>query len=84
MAKKKASYDVTKHMLVAKHSKLSQKDKKELFDKYSLTFVNLPKISVEDPALKDMAVKEGDVIKIERPSPTAGNTVYYRGVISEQ
>ncbi|MEM2916550.1 MAG: DNA-directed RNA polymerase subunit RpoH/Rpb5 C-terminal domain-containing protein, partial [Candidatus Woesearchaeota archaeon] len=27
-------YDVTKHVLVPKHSKLSEKEKKELFEKY--------------------------------------------------
>ncbi len=43
----------------------------------------LPKISKDDPALVSLNVKEGDVIKIIRQSPTAGEVAFYRGVISE-
>ena len=81
--KKKLKYDVTKHDRVPKHSKLSQKDLKTLCEKLKITVKNLPKISLKDPAIKSLGASEGDVIKIERSSPTSGNTVYYRGVINE-
>lgn len=80
---KKSAFDISKHSLVPKHTKLSQKDKKALFQEYNMTYQNLPKISINDPALASMNLKEGDVIKIERESPTSSNTVYYRGVTSE-
>ncbi|MFW6013700.1 MAG: DNA-directed RNA polymerase subunit H [Nanoarchaeota archaeon] len=80
---KKSDFEVSKHILVPAHKKLNQKEKKELFENEGLSFVNLPKISITDPAVASLKVKEGDVIKIERKSPTAGHSVYYRGVTSE-
>ncbi len=79
MAKK---FDVTKHILVPKHSKISERELKELLEKYSLTtFKELPKILVSDPALEDLNVKEGDVIKVSRNSSTAGEIVFYRRIV---
>lgn len=82
--KSKVSIDVKSHILVPKHSKLSEKDKKELFEKYMITVNDLPGIDITDPAIMDLDVKEGDVIRIDRRSPTAGTTVFYRGVISDE
>ncbi len=80
---KKSTFEISKHMLVPDHKKLNQKEKKELLEKNDMNFANLPKISVNDPAIASLKVKEGDVIMIERNSSTAGKTVYYRGVTSE-
>lgn len=77
----KEKTDVSNHSLVAKHFKLSEKDKKELFDKYAVTFKELPKIFANDPALSSLEVKAGDVLKIVRKSPTAGEALFYRGVV---
>ena len=81
--RRKTTLDVRKHILVPKHEKLSEKDKKELFDKYNVSLKELPKILKDDPAIDSLNVKEGDVIKITRNSPTAGKSVFYRGIISE-
>ena len=78
----KTAYDVTKHMLVPKHVKASDKDVKELLDKYHISLYQLPKILVSDPAIQDLEIKEDDVIKITRPSATAGETVFFRRVVS--
>ena len=78
MAKK---FEVTKHILVPKHSKLSERELKEIMDKYSLTLRELPRILVSDPAIEDLSVKEGDVVKITRNSPTAGEIFFYRRVV---
>ena len=40
----KTAYDVTKHMLVPKHVKASDKDVKDLLDKYHISVYQLPKI----------------------------------------
>ncbi len=83
MPKKKAKFTVKSHILIPKHSKLSQKEKNELFDRFNVTQKELPKISMDDPAILGMNLKPGDVIKIERQSATAGSAVYYRGVVGE-
>jgi DNA-directed RNA polymerase subunit H (RpoH/RPB5) len=75
-------FDITKHNLVPKHVKLSDKEKKQLLEKYNITLNELPKILASDPAVKDLSLKAGDIVKIERKSKTAGNTEYYRGVIN--
>lgn len=75
-------HDVTKHVLVPKHSLVSEKEKKALTDKYSLSGNELPRILKTDPAIQHLKAKEGDVIKIVRKSLTAGETVFYRRVVS--
>lgn len=83
MAKKKIKFDVHTHVLVPKHTKVSQKEQKELFEKLNITVKQLPKIMITDPVLDGLNVVVGDVVKITRPSPTAGTAVYYRGVVNE-
>ncbi|MCP3685668.1 MAG: DNA-directed RNA polymerase subunit H [bacterium] len=70
--------DVKKHILVPKHTKLSEKDKQELFKKYNITAEQLPKILKNDAAIAGMGLKPGDVIKVVRESPTAGESIFYR------
>ena len=77
-----AKFDVTKHILVPKHTKASEKDKKDLFEKHAIVLENLPRIFKSDPVIAEMDVKEGDVIKITRPSPTAGTTTFFRRVVN--
>jgi len=72
----------TEHILIPKHAKLSDKETKELFDKYKVTIKELPKIKKSDPAIADLDVKTGDVVRITRDSQTAGKTFFYRGVIN--
>ena len=75
-------FDITKHSLVPKHTKLSDKEKKQVLEKYNITLNELPKILASDPAIKDLGLKLGDIVKIERKSKTAGEYDYYRGVIN--
>jgi len=74
--------EIFEHFLVPKHEILSEKEVEELLKKYNVTKDKLPKILVTDPAVKAIGAKVGDVIKIERESPTAGKVYYYRVVIS--
>ncbi len=80
---KKSKLIIKKHILIPKHVKLSVKEKEELFKKYNISLKELPKIMKDDTAIASLNVKEGDVIKIIRESPTAGKTEFYRGVSSE-
>ena len=73
---------VSKHVLVPKHIKLTEKEKKELLEKYNITLRELPKILKKDPAIRHLNLKQGDIIKIIRKSQTAGEAIFYRGVVS--
>lgn len=75
--------DITKHLLVPKHSKVSEAEQKKLLEKYSITLRQLPKIQKDDPAIAKLGVKAGEIIKIERDSKTAGKTYYYRVVAED-
>jgi len=79
MAKKKLPL-IKNHILIPKHIKLSAKEKQALFEKYNITSTEFPKISKNDPAIFKLNVKEGDIIKIVRQSPTAGEAIFYRVV----
>ena len=74
----------TKHILVPKHSKLSEKQKEELFRKYNISMKELPKIMKNDPAIRHLDAKAGDVIMVIRESVTTGETIFYRGVIDAE
>ncbi|NOZ81483.1 MAG: DNA-directed RNA polymerase subunit H [DPANN group archaeon] len=81
--KKKAEKRTTPltHVLIPKHLKVSEREKKELLERYHITLKELPKILLSDPAIAHLGLEPDDVVKIIRPSPTAGEAVYYRGVI---
>jgi len=83
--KKSAVKDTSKleHFLVPEHVKLSEKEKEVLFNKYNITIKELPKIFINDPAIRHLDLKTNDVVKIIRKSPTAGNVSFFRGVIDE-
>jgi len=73
---------IGKHDLIPKHVKLSDKEKKELLERYNISMKELPKIYKNDPALQSLNIKVGDVVKIVRKSATCGESVYYRGVVN--
>ncbi|MBS3166174.1 DNA-directed RNA polymerase subunit H [Candidatus Woesearchaeota archaeon] len=75
------TFEVNKHNLVPKHSKVSDSEKAKLLEKYGIAVKELPKIHNSDPAIVKLNLKMGDVVKIERESKTAGTAVYYRVVI---
>lgn len=72
--------DVAKHHLVPKHGKLSDAEKAKLLEHYHIKLKALARISKSDPAIVKLNPKEGDIIKIERDSKTAGKSIYYRVV----
>lgn len=73
--------DITKHILVPVHTKVSDNEKEKFFSSMQITIAQLPKVHISDPAVSKLSVKAGDVVKIERKSPTAGVSFYYRVVI---
>jgi len=73
--------DITKHDFVPKHVLLTENEKEDVLKKYNILLRQLPRILLTDPVAKILNAKIGDVIKIIRKSPTAGETVYYRVVV---
>ncbi|MEE8358182.1 MAG: DNA-directed RNA polymerase subunit H [Candidatus Hydrothermarchaeales archaeon] len=71
------------HILVPKHKILTDKESDKLLEKYNISKGQLPKILSNDPAIKKINAKPGDVIKITRKSPTAGKAVVHKVVIKE-
>lgn len=69
------------HLLVPKHEIMTPEEKQEILDKYDATVEQFPKIFKDDPAIKDMDAKLGDMIKITRKSEEIGTSYYYRVVI---
>ena len=78
-----AKLDVSKHFLSFKHEKLSKKELDALLKKYNASVWDLPKILITDPAVRDMNLKPGDVVKIYRNCPYEGASIYYRVVVRE-
>jgi DNA-directed RNA polymerase subunit H len=68
------------HILQPKHAKLKQEEVSKLLAKYNISLAQLPKISKEDPAIFELNVQLGDVIKIER-KVAEGSEEYFRVVV---
>ncbi len=73
--------NILKHKLVPEHIILKEEEKRIVLDKYRITEEQLPKIATNDPAVKEIGAKAGNVIKITRNSATAGESIYYRVVV---
>ena len=71
------------HIYVPKHEIINKDEAVKVLDKYHTKPTEMPLIYVSDPAIRGLGVKPGDMIKITRKSPTAGESLYYRYVVEE-
>ena len=78
---KERSYDIFAHQLVPKHELLSRKEADELMQEFHIQPHQLPYIKATDPASQTLSAKPGDILRIIRKSPTAGEVVVYRYVV---
>jgi DNA-directed RNA polymerase subunit H len=77
----KKTVKITNHAYQPKHEILAKKEAEVILKKYNAKPSQLPYIMISDKALEDLDVRPGDIIKITRKSPTAGESVYYRYVV---
>lgn len=73
--------DILKHELVPDHTILSKSEVKKLIKELNIHIEQLPKIKIDDPVVKAIEAKPGDVLKIIRKSSTAGTFFTYRLVL---
>lgn len=75
------AFDVMKHELVPRHELLSDEEARRTLEQYGVTPDQLPKILASDAVARAIRAKPGQVIRVKRKSPTAGEHVAYRYVV---
>lgn len=74
-------FDIFEHRLVPKHEILAPEEREKVLAYYRVKPYQLPQIKASDPAAKAIGARPGDILRIIRKSPTAGEHVAYRYVV---
>ncbi len=72
---------VTTHVLVPKHTLLTEEEVTAILTRYNISKRQLPQISIKDAAIQHLTPKVGDIVCINRESPTRGISTFYRTVV---
>lgn len=76
---KELQYNISKHVLVPKHEIVKNTDEIDnLLNTYKLRKNQLPIILHTDPMARYLNIKVGEIVKIIRSSPSAGEAIVYR------
>jgi len=73
--------NVLAHTMVPDHQIMTEEEAAGLLSQYSISNEQLPKMYHDDPAVKTIGAKPGEVIRIIRNSHTAGRAESYRLVV---
>lgn len=73
--------NIEEHELVPEHEVMEEDEVEELLDEYEISKDQLPEMERNDPMAKRIDAEVGDVVRITRASPTAGETEYFRVVV---
>jgi DNA-directed RNA polymerase subunit H (RpoH/RPB5) len=72
-------YNPARHVLVPKHNKVPKPSEEGVLRTYAVANrFQLPLILQGDVMARYLGLQHGDIVRIERPSPTAGIAVVYR------
>lgn len=77
---KELQFNITKHVLVPKHELITDEDEiKNIIENLNIkNKYQLPHIMKTDAMSRYLGLKSGDIVKITRTSPTAGEYIVYR------
>ncbi|MEM2025297.1 MAG: DNA-directed RNA polymerase subunit H [Desulfurococcaceae archaeon] len=75
--------NILEHELVPKHEVVPPEEAIQLLKRLGIEPWQLPWISADDPVIKAIGAKPGDIIRIIRKSATAGVFIAYRYIVVE-
>jgi len=78
----KKRFRVMDHELVPKHEIVSPEEAVRILKELGVKPENLPWIRASDPVAREIGARPGDIIRIERKSPTSGKIIVYRFVVA--
>ncbi len=73
--------ELQNHVMVPTHEILDEEQTQEFLKTLGIDKEQLPKIRADDPVIKEINAKIGNVVRIIRESSTAGKSVVYRLVV---
>jgi DNA-directed RNA polymerase subunit H len=76
-----ASFDLFGHEMVPTHVIAEEAEVQLVLNHYGIKKTHLPRIQSRDPAARVLGARPGQVLRVERASPTAGVAYYYRLVV---
>jgi DNA-directed RNA polymerases I, II, and III subunit RPABC1 len=71
-------FNISHHELVPKHEVVNNNDVPAILQMFNAKKKDMPNILHTDPMAKYLDVRPGELVRITRPSPTAGEYVFYR------
>lgn len=74
-------FEIFEHALVPKHEIMTEKEKNQLLSRYKIHPYQMPQVKANDPAVKAIGARPGDLLRVIRRSATAGEHIAYRYVV---